>query len=136
MAPTLQNHPPQQSMLASLRTLYNRHMHVLKPTIWLQKSNKKNTKTYSHEYEAGDLVWLHLPHTPQGQSRKLRNPWNGPHRVLARLHDCTYSIISLQDNKEQVVHFNRLKPYRPDTRHSRPIQPAAEDPPPTMQVGT
>lgn len=60
----------------------------------IQQKEYHDTQTYGDKYEAGNLVWLHVPHTPQGQSRKKRNLWNGPHRVLSTLHDCTYSITS------------------------------------------
>ena len=86
-----------------------------------RRKEHHNAQAHGKAFEVGDFVWLHLPYTPMGQSRKLRNPWNGPHRVLTQLHDCTYRIVSLQDGKEQVVHFNRLKPYRPDTRHTPPV---------------
>ena len=66
-------------------------------------------------YAEGDLVWLH---NPTEDRMKLAPHWKGPYRVLAVLGSqgepgLTYRIgYPLDsDGQEQVVHYNRLKPY-------------------------
>ena len=35
-------------------------------------------KVYGNQFDPGDLVWLHRPAVPRGQSKKLHCPWTGP----------------------------------------------------------
>ena len=39
-------------------------------------------KVHGKAFEVGDLVWLHSPAVPRGQSRKLHCPWVGPFEVV------------------------------------------------------
>ncbi len=39
-------------------------------------------KVHGRPLEPGDLVWLHCPAVPKGQSWKIHKPWNGPYRVV------------------------------------------------------
>ena len=55
----------------------------------------------------GDLVWLYKPTTGKGKSRKLTRRWTGPYTVVA-IHSRTTYVIE-KDEKQQVVHVNRLK---------------------------
>ena len=76
-----------------------------------------NKKVHGKPYAVGDLVWLHNPAVPSGQSRKLYHPWTGPLRVQDKISDVDYRIKGVYDQKAaQVVHFNRLKLCPPETR--------------------
>ena len=78
-------------------------------------------RIHGRSFDVGDLVWLHSNAVPRGQSRKFFCPWNGPHRVIQKLAECTYQIQDLQrNNRTQIVHFNRLKLCAPDTRWDTP----------------
>ena len=68
-------------------------------------------RVHGSAYTEGDRVWLHIPWTKRGRSRKLHRPWQGPYRITKKLSDVTYRIQSLKGRKRHVVHFNRLKPY-------------------------
>ena len=72
---------------------------------------------------------------PPGSSRKFHSPWDGPHRVIERLSDCTYCIQDTLSTKgPRVVHFNRLKPYISD---NRPLSATtSDDTPPPPPAGT
>ena len=84
-------------------------------------------KVHGRQYESDELVWLHSPAIPRGQSKKLHHAWTGPYRVLQRLSDCDYRIqVALGQKKPPiVVHFNRLKLCLPGTRfpsHKTPTE--------------
>ena len=68
-------------------------------------------KVHGKPFVPGELVWLHSPAVPRGQSRKLHLPWKGPLKVLERRGDCVYKIARPRGKKPQWVHFDRLKPY-------------------------
>ena len=79
-------------------------------------------RVHGEPFKPGDLVWLHSPAVPRGQSRKLHFSWTGPYRVTNRLSDAVYRIQHCQSRcKRLVVHFDRLKRCSPDTR----LPPAA-----------
>ena len=64
-----------------------------------------------HEYNKGDVVWLHDPTKKKGLSHKLRNHWKGPFHKVKKISDVTYRIQESQKSKPKVVHSDRLKPY-------------------------
>ena len=78
-----------------------------------------NRKVHGEPHKAGDLVMLFSPVVPKGGARKFRCPWIGPFTVLERVSEVTYRIQSTVNNKTSIVHFDRLKPCRPDVRNSR-----------------
>lgn len=47
----------------------------------------------------------------RGLSPKLQKRYKGPFRVVERVTDVLYKLISVEGGKESVVHFNRLKPF-------------------------
>ena len=78
-----------------------------------------NRKLHGDLFKEGDLVWLFESH--KAKSRKLFLPWLGPFEVLSRTSEVTYMVCKRGNKKKwQIVHFNRLKPYRgdPETRDS------------------
>jgi len=46
--------------------------------------------------------------TKPGLTRKFHKPWVGPFKVIKKISDLNYKIID-QNNKQQVVHVNRMK---------------------------
>jgi len=97
-------------------------------------------RVHGQPFKPGDLVWLHSPAVPRGQSRKLHFPWTGPYRVANRLSDAVYRIQHCQSRRKRlVVHFDRLKRCSPNTRlpPAAPNQQQPSNPPSTPQpVGT
>ena len=64
------------------------------------------------------MVWLYSPVVAKGKSKKLHHPWLGPYRIIKKLSDLTYRVQHhLNMKKRTVVHFDRLKPCQPGTRH-------------------
>ena len=51
-------------------------------------------------FEPGNLVWLHCPAVPRGQSRKLHRPWTSPFRVVRKLSDATYRIQNARARRQ------------------------------------
>ena len=84
-------------------------------------------RSHGTPFKPGDLVWLHQPQVPPGQSRKLHCPWSGPYEILNKLSDCTYKIRALSNqHRVQIAHFNRLKWCPPQMRRShRPTSTSA-----------
>ena len=73
-------------------------------------------KVAGKPYKEGDSVWLYCPAVPQGHSKKLHACWKGPYTVAKVYKKGVYQIKwNLPPHKQQVVHFDRLKPYL--TRH-------------------
>ena len=76
-----------------------------------QQKEHYDTKSQGRAYSVGDLVWLHTPAVPRGQSKKLHRLWQGPFRVVAKPSEVVYPLQHVQCRRQQpVVHFNRLKP--------------------------
>ena len=85
-------------------------------------------KVHGEPHKKRDLVWLHNPNVPPGQSAKLMHPWTGPYRIVERLSEVDYRIQELFGKKTpSVVHFDRLKRCHPDTRF--PDQDTSDDAP-------
>src|SRR6218665_2709550 len=64
-------------------------------------------------YEPGAFVWLHNPHTPKGDSPKLKRKYEGPYYVVQRTDKDTYILRHTMNNKlhPSPVHVNRLRPH-------------------------
>ncbi len=76
-----------------------------------QQKDAYDTKIAGKGIAEGDEVWLHSPAVNVGQTSKLNCPWKGPYVVLKKMSDVTYRIRKKGGRKDQVVHFNRLKPF-------------------------
>ena len=87
-------------------------------------------KTHGSPYKPDDLVWLFSPQL--ARSRKFFLPWTGPYKVIRKISEVNYEISSEKNRKKtQIVHYNRLKPYRvrdsTPPRLTRQRQPQAAD---------
>jgi hypothetical protein len=67
------------------------------------------------KYEVGDRVLLYQSQGAMEQGRKLRVPWPGPYRVVARQSSVGYTIKSEMNELEARVHVNRLRMIADDT---------------------
>ena len=65
----------------------------------------------AEDFEEGDAVWLRVYPTQVGQSKALKDPWDGPWIVTSKLSDVNYKIQMTPRGLAQVVHVNRLRPY-------------------------
>ena len=99
-----------------------------------------NKRVHGDPYEPGDLVWLHSPAVPWGQSKKLHRPWAGPFRVVSKLSDTVYRVQNtLAQRRRMVVHFDRFKPCPPNLRipdAATQTRPRTMTPPPVSPPGT
>ena len=59
-----------------------------------------NAKVHSPTYTEGQLVFLHIPTTPQGLSPKLHSFWRGPYKITQVISE----IREIETNKELIVH--------------------------------
>lgn len=76
---------------------------------WKTRSRNYDYGKAMREYQEGELVYLFEPVSRQGQSRKFRHPWSGPHKIVKRMTPWTYRLM-LQNGGMYTVHINRLKP--------------------------
>ena len=83
-----------------------------------KKYNDKHV--HGDPFKIGDLVWMHNPVVPRGDSRKHHHPWTGPHLVVQVLSTSDYKVKSLRGKTTRIVHFNRLKLCTPGTRFIDP----------------
>lgn len=79
------------------------------------------------DFRVGDSVWLYVPVTPAGLSRKFTHKWHGPYRIVERQNDVHYFLRNCDNNKllPTPVHVNRLK--RAYARALRPVQELEDD---------
>ena len=97
-----------------------------------------NQARHGEPFQCGDLVMLHSPVVPQGRSKKLHFPWDGPYKIVKVLSKVTYRIQCCQGRRcRLVVHFDRLKPCPADIRERKPSmsQTAAVPSSPQAQAG-
>lgn len=84
-----------------------------------------------HQYNIGDLVWLHQPVVRVGQSPKLHKPWTGPYRVVKVVGWNTLRVqhCALR-HKRMIVHQDRLKPCSslPPPEQARELEIASRRP--------
>ena len=67
-------------------------------------------------FKPGDLVRLVNERSVVGQSKSFKERAVGPFKVVKQFNDVNYTIISLDTNKVQNVHYNRLRPYHARAR--------------------
>ena len=70
-----------------------------------------DSKTVTHQYKPGDLVWYlherrHLEECP-----KLQFPYLGPALIVKKMSDLNYMIMMHKSSHPKNVHHNKLKPY-------------------------
>ena len=78
-----------------------------------RKSHQNNKRLYDRrakvrKFKENDLVYLYNPAKKPGLTRKFHRPWAGPFKVITKISDLNYKIVD-QNNKQQVVHVNRMK---------------------------
>ncbi len=62
--------------------------------------------------DEGELVLLYTYRRKHGRSPKLQSFWKGPYKVTQKLSDANYRIRNLHGGHPQIVHYDRLKPYK------------------------
>ena len=109
---------PEESTASKYATSLKRNLKAAYKHVRDQMGHKQDRqkelydrRVHGKPFEPGDLVWLHCPVVPRGQSRKLHRPWTGPFQVVRKLSDATYRIHNTRARRQRlVVHFDRLKP--------------------------
>ncbi len=69
----------------------------------------ENTKDV--QYQVGDTVWLYIPATQPGLSKKLMKFWSGPYLLVEQTGPVNFRVRNLENNKlvSAPVHVNRMK---------------------------
>jgi hypothetical protein len=78
-----------------------------------RRSHESNKRKYDRKakvrtFEVNDLVYLFNPARKSGVAYKFRKPWTSPFKIVQRISDLNYQIVS-KNGKLSVVHVNRLK---------------------------
>ena len=81
-----------------------------------------NKKVHGPTYKEGQKVLLYNPAIAVGTTSKFARPWRGPYIIENCLNDVTFRIKEENSSKQQIVHYDRLKPFF--------------EPPPTSNVPT
>ncbi len=114
-----------------------RKSHDFARTTLHEKQERRNSlyseKVHGPTYSVGQQVFLYVPVISKGLTSKFSSLWKGPFEIVEILNDVNYRIKDLQTNKEQIVHYDRLKPCHPGTvfKSSDSAQP-----PPSPQTVT
>ena len=69
------------------------------------------------KFKTGDLVLLHDPTKKKGVCKKFSDHFIGPFKILERVGPVTFRLSNI-GQKANVVHADRLKPYKSPTSHS------------------
>ena len=77
----------------------------------LRRSALYISKTHDPRYKPGNSVWLRSSVTHKGLSPKLSSPCRGPFIIVQCLNDVTFNIKNTANQKELIVHYDRLKPF-------------------------
>ena len=77
-------------------------------------------------YDIGENVWVYIPKTKRGLSRKLLFSWHGPYTIVGQTSPVSY-VLQAADNRRiaTTVHVSRMKPYVDPA--SRPIRCPPKD---------
>jgi len=78
-----------------------------------RKAHQRNKRFYDRKAKArhfkeNDLVNLYTPAMKAGLTRKFNKFWSGPYKVIRKISELNYEIVS-QGNRKKIVHINRLK---------------------------
>lgn len=79
-----------------------------------RQKHQYDKKQYSIEFNVGDQVLVLQQRGYTGQTTKLRHPYRGPFKVIAKYSDLVY-LVDWDDGSnrkgEELVHVSRMKPY-------------------------
>ena len=127
MYPSPNDHfPSSTNEFVSARKIAFQKAYESARTTLNQSQNRRNA-LYNREvhaplYQEGQKVLLHSPVVPVSKSPKFFCPWKGPYVILQDISDVTYRFEDPLTNKQLIVHYDRLKPFK--------------EPPPTSNVPT
>ena len=63
-------------------------------------------------FNVGDLVLVRNERNLAGESKCFKNKAIGPFQITSKFNFVNFKIVELKSGKEQVIHYNRLIPYR------------------------
>ena len=68
-------------------------------------------RTQNVPYQIGDVVYLYIPATQKGLSRKLQQFWCGPYLLVEQSGPVNFKVRNLENNKllKAPIHVNRMK---------------------------
>ena len=113
--------PPEHSVPWSLRKQVLERQEAIRKAFELVRRNTTaqqlrrsalyNRKVHGPVYKEGDCFLLHYPVNPPGCSPKLSRHRRGPYRIIKCLNDVNHKLEEISNEKQLVVHYDRLKRY-------------------------
>ena len=70
-----------------------------------------NKEVHGPTYKEGQNVLLYHPAIAVSTTSKFASPWKGPYVIERCLNDVTFKIEEENSSKQQIVHYDRLKPF-------------------------
>ena len=97
----------RENLKGSLRRAYKE---VGKANRKAHQNSKRfyDRKAKARHFEVNHLVYLYTPAMKAFLTKKFRKFWSGPYKIIKKISELNYDIIS-QDNRKEIVHVNRLK---------------------------
>ena len=69
-------------------------------------------KSFGSRFKVGDVILLYHPLKKIGIKPKLQCYWKGPYVVTKRINNVNYEIKQSPTGTPQIVHFNRMRPFK------------------------
>ena len=69
-------------------------------------------KSFGSRFKVGDVILLYHPLKKIGITPKLQCYWKGPYVVTKRINNVNYEIKQSPTGTPQIVHFNRMRPFK------------------------
>ena len=74
-----------------------------------QNKVRYDKKVAGKNFTIGDRVWLYIPVTREGRTKKFTTFWRGPYTVVDKIGTYNYRVQLIGTTRTLIVHRNRLK---------------------------
>ena len=95
------------SQLEVFRAISKQHVQLNQACM----KNRYDERASDVQFQVGDTVWLYIPVTQPGLSKKLMKFWSGPYLLVEQTGPVNFRVRNLENNKllSTPVHVNRMK---------------------------
>ena len=112
---------PQENVTTDIHELVHNKQQAIQQAFELVRRNLNekqkrrnaiyNKKVHGPTYKEGQKVLLYDPAIAVGTTSKFASPWKGPYVIEKCLNDVTFRIKEENSSKQQIVHYDRPKPF-------------------------
>ena len=95
------------SQLEVFRAISKQHLELNQASM----KDRYDEHTSDVQFQVGDTIWLYIPATQPGLSKKLMKFWSGPYLLVEQTGPVNFRVRNLTNNKlmSAPVHVNRMK---------------------------